>query len=196
MVGHGQFLDRGPGNARPRQRYRLPPTRVERGELPSLQDSAAPADDQNAHTNTPEDTAMSQDRPFTLQPAARRPGRRALAVVAAATLLLAACGGEDPLTSSDYASWTNNANGEILKDANNEDFKVRLDNRALVHWASNTRLNGMTIDTNGNIFDGGVAVGLVANATSASGSNIGVLRCLNRRDMNVIVSGSSYSYTC
>jgi hypothetical protein len=41
-----------------------------------------------------------------------------------------------------------------------------------------------------------VAVGLVANATSASGSNIGVLRCLNRRDMNVIVTGSSYSYTC
>jgi len=163
--------------------------------LPSLQDSAAPADDQNAHTHTPEDATMSRNRPFTLQPTARRPGRRVLAVVVA-TLLLAACGGEDPLTSSDYASWTNNANGEILKDANNEDFKVRLDNRALVHWASNTRLNGMTIDTNGNIFDAGVAVGLVANATSASGSNIGVLRCLNRRDMNVIVTGSSYSYTC
>ena len=139
---------------------------------------------------------MSRNRTFSLQPPAQRPGRRAGAVVAVATLLLAACGGEDPLTSSDYASWTNNANGEILKDANNEDFKVRLDNRALVHWASNTRLNGMTIDTNGNIFDAGLAVGRVANATSASGSNIGVLRCLNRRDMNVIVTGSSYSYTC
>ena len=139
---------------------------------------------------------MSRNRPFPLQAAARRPGRRAMAVVAATTLLLAACGGEDPLTSSDYASWTNNANGEILKDANNEDFKVRLDNRALVHWASNTRLNGMTIDTAGTIFDAGVAVGLVGNATSASGSNIGVLRCLNRRDMNVVVLGSSYSYTC
>lgn len=141
---------------------------------------------------------MSPNRPLTPQPGPRRPRRSAMALVAAATLLLlAACGGEDDaLTSSDYASWTNNANGEILKDANNEDFKVRLDNRALVHWASNTRLNGMTIDTNGNIFDGGVAVGLVANATSASGSNIGVLRCLNRRDMNIVVVGSSYSYTC
>jgi hypothetical protein len=196
MVGHVRFLDRRPGNARPRWRYRLPLARVEGSELLSLQDSAALVDDQNASTNTPEEATMSRNRPFTLQPEAQRPGRRALAVVAAATLLLAACGGEDPLTSSDYASWTNNANGEILKDANNEDFKVRLDNRALVHWASNTRLNGMTIDTNGNIFDAGLAVGLVANATSASGSNIGVLRCLNRRDMNVVVSGSSYSYTC
>lgn len=124
--------------------------------------------------------------------------RRALpALLAAAALLLAACGGEDdPLTSSDYASWNNNANGEILKDANNEDFKVRLDNRALVHWASNTRLNGMTVDSGGNIFDAGIAVGFVANATSTSGSNIGVLRCLNTRDMNVIVTSTGYTYTC
>jgi hypothetical protein len=119
------------------------------------------------------------------------------ALLAATTLGLAACGGEDdPQTSSDYASWNNNANGEILKDATNEDFKVRLDNRALVHWSSVTRLNGMTVDANGNIFDAGIAVGYVANATSASGSNIGVLRCLNARDMNLVVAGSSYSYSC
>jgi hypothetical protein len=125
------------------------------------------------------------------------PRRALLALATAATLMTAACGGEDdPPDGSDYASWNNNANGEILKDANNEDFKVRLDNRALVHWASNTRLNGMTVDANGNIFDSGVAVGFVANATSTSGSNIGVLRCLNTRDMNVVVTGSSYSYSC
>jgi hypothetical protein len=121
----------------------------------------------------------------------------AIALLAAATLGLAACGGEDAVDPvSEYASWTNNANGEILKDANNEDFKVRLDNRALVHWNSNTRLNGMTVDANGNIFDGGLSVGYVANATSTGGTNIGVLRCLNTRDMNVIVTGTSYSYTC
>ncbi len=125
-----------------------------------------------------------------------RPRRALLALAAAASLLLAACGGEDDPTNSDYASWNNNANGEILKDATNEDFKVRLDNRALVHWASNTRLNGMTVDANGNIFDSGVAVGFVANATSTSGSNIGVLRCLNTRDMNIVVTGSSYTYAC
>ncbi len=125
------------------------------------------------------------------------PRRALLALVAAASLMLAACGGEeDPPDGSDYASWNNNANGEILKDATNEDFKVRLDNRALVHWSSNTRLNGMTVDANGNIFDSGIAVGFVANATSTTGSNIGVLRCLNTRDMNVVVTGSSYTYSC
>ncbi len=129
-------------------------------------------------------------------PAATGTRRIALALLAAASLTLAACGGEDGMPASEYASWANNANGEILKDANNEDFKVRLDNRALVHWASNTRLNGMTIDSGGNIFDGGLAVGFVANATSISGSNIGVLRCLNSRDMNVIVSAGGYTYTC
>lgn len=133
---------------------------------------------------------------FTPTPPQARAFRQVLLI--AATLSLAACGGGDDEAdpASTYASWTNNANGEILKDADNEDFKVRLDNRALVHWASNTRLNGMTVDSAGNIFDAGIAVGYVANATSTAGSNIGVLRCLNARDMNLVVSGSSYSYSC
>jgi hypothetical protein len=128
-------------------------------------------------------------------------GRRRLALaLSVATAALAACGGgEDGTTvvpDEEYQSWSSSVNGVVIRDANNDSFAVRRDNRTMAEYYSDTQLTGLTVDSAANIWNRGTVVGTVVYATSTQGNRITSLQCLNGRSMDITFSGTSWSYTC
>lgn len=74
---------------------------------------------------------------------------------AAAVLSLGACldgGDPDAPAGPTYVTWTNSANGEVIKDATNENFRVRASNRVVVFDGNGRALGGTYVDTSANLF--------------------------------------------
>jgi len=126
------------------------------------------------------------------------PRRRALATALAAAAALAGCGGgyDDGYEEPQYVVWSNSVNGTVIRDDNNEGFAVRVDNRALVHLAANTQLNGLTVDASSNVLDRGTRIGAVVIGPSTTGASIAVLRCVSGRSMDVRLNGGAWDYVC
>jgi hypothetical protein len=125
------------------------------------------------------------------------PSRRLALVLALAAGSLAACGGggEGLEPDSTYSDWTNNANGVVILDANNDRFAVRRDNDVLADYMTDTQLIGITVDDNGGIWYRGSQIGSVVSAPSASGGRIAAMRCLDGRSMDITFSASTNTWT-
>lgn len=130
----------------------------------------------------------------------------ALSALFAVASALAGCGGGDegadaPSPSSPppvaYITWIGNANGETIKDGNNEDFKVRVSDRAVVSMLSGARFEGTFVDTGANLYVNNVHVGAVVAAPSITGSQIAVFKCNNGRALDFYnASSTTYSWLC
>ncbi|MCX7902614.1 MAG: hypothetical protein N2483_10110 [Burkholderiaceae bacterium] len=125
--------------------------------------------------------------------------RRLAAVLGAAALSGCGGGGPDvsPVPTTQYINWVNSANGEIIKDASNENFRVRASDRVVVFDGNGFVLNGTYVDTDANLFINNQRVGVVAYATATNGSQITVFRCLNGRALDFYnTSSTTYAHQC
>ena len=125
-----------------------------------------------------------------------------LAALFASVGLLAGCN-EDPDAPAvpppvtTYVSWIGNANGEIVKDATNENFKVRESDREIVFMGSMRSLEGSFVDTGANVFVNGVLIGSVSGATSTVNTQIAVFRCNNGRVLDFYNNTpTTYTWQC
>lgn len=118
------------------------------------------------------------------------------------SLVLVACGGGGSGSGSgpNYVTWTNNANGTVIKDGANNNFSVDTSTRNVVALASNTTLTGLTVDNNGNVIDNGTTIATVDLIYSTSGTKIEKFDCSGPAPqygaMTISVTGSVWSYTC
>jgi hypothetical protein len=126
-------------------------------------------------------------------------GRRVAAVLVLAVVSLTACGGgEDPTGGGEdeLVSWNNSANGTTVLDWNNDRYGVRVTDRVVVSKQDNSRLPRLTVNTSAELMDGGVKIGSVSAGVSTSGATIAVFKCTNGRDLNIIETSTTYSYSC
>jgi hypothetical protein len=126
-----------------------------------------------------------------------RLGRTALA--AAALAALAACGGGDddePVPDSAYVTWTGSANGVVILDGNNERFSVRTDNRNVAFYDNDTILTGLTVNSSADVFSGSTRIGSVTYTTATTGARIVDFTCLDGREMDIVMSGGTWTYRC
>lgn len=83
-------------------------------------------------------------------------------------------------SSSSFISWNGNANGTVVKDANNNSIQFRASDGAIydgTSYYSNLTVSGSDIIYNGSKF------GSVTTASSTTGSTIAILECSNGSDM-------------
>lgn len=125
-----------------------------------------------------------------------------LAAVFASVGLLAGCN-EDPDAPAvpppapTYVSWSGNANDEIIKDATNENFKVRASDREIVFMGNMKSLDGSFVDSSANVFVNGVLIGSVSAATSTVNTQIAVFRCNNGRVLDFYNNTpTTYTWQC
>lgn len=112
-------------------------------------------------------------------------------------LLLAACHSVIDETDIDtYVDWPASANGPAILDADGDRFVVRRVDRAVVSSSTGFTLTGLTVDTEATLRDRGAAIGSVASATATSGATVAVFKCSNGRGLNIIETGSIYTYVC
>jgi hypothetical protein len=133
---------------------------------------------------------------------------RMIALAAVTAALLSSCGGGgeegdvgggtgQPPPDTDWITWNGSANGEVVKDRNNEDFRVRASTRVVVFQGGNARLNGTYVDDNARLLINGVHVGSVSYATSTTGSQITVFRCTNGNVLDFYNdSATMYAWLC
>lgn len=133
--------------------------------------------------------------------------RLALASIAGVALsLLFGCGGggsssADGSSQPNYVTWSNSANGTIIKDAQNNDFSVDASTGAVVALANNTTLNGLkVVATTGNVVDNGVVIAAITLELSTTGSKIATFACSGPAPqfgaMTIVVSAQGWTYTC
>ncbi len=126
-----------------------------------------------------------------------RIGRATLAALALAAL--SACGGSDdpaPLPDSAYVSWSGSANTVVILDWNNERFAVRNDSRAVAFYDNDTVLTGLSVNSSADVFSGATRIGSVTYTTATNGARIVDFTCLDGREMDIIMSGGSWTYRC
>lgn len=125
-----------------------------------------------------------------------------LAAVFASIGLLAGCNESPdapavPPPAPAYVSWAGNANDEVVKDATNENFKVRASDREIVFMGNMKSLDGSFVDTNANVFVNGVLIGSVSAATSTVNTQIAVFRCNNGRVLDFYNdTPATYTWQC
>ncbi|WP_322032635.1 hypothetical protein [Paraburkholderia sp. J76] len=119
-----------------------------------------------------------------------------------AAWLLAACSGggnnsnSDPTpAAADYVNWTNSANGTVVKDWANHDFRVRASDRVVVD-ANNTVYAGAVVDASAQLSLNSKIIGKVSLAKSSSGTQIAVFACTDGSGLVWGNSNGSYSYNC
>lgn len=119
---------------------------------------------------------------------------------AAAVLSLGACldgGDPDAPAGPTYVTWTNSANGEVIKDATNENFRVRASDRVVVFDGNGRALGGTYVDTSANLFLNNTPIGGVYYTTATNGSQITVFRCTNGRALDFYnTAPDQYTYQC
>lgn len=110
---------------------------------------------------------------------------------------LGGSGGPDGPGGDSYVSWTNSANGEVIKDATNENFRVRASDRVVVFDGNGRALGGTYVDTSANLFLNNTRIGGVYYTTATNGSQITVFRCTNGRALDFYnTSANQYTYQC
>lgn len=137
----------------------------------------------------------------------RKTSRRGLALgwalsAGMTSLLLMACSGGsgsgsiDPTPAvTDYVNWTNSANGAVVKDWANHDFKVRASDRAVVD-ANNTVYGGTSVDTSAQLSLNSKIIGKVSLAKSSAGTQIAVFTCTDGSGLVWGTSNGAYTYNC
>jgi hypothetical protein len=106
------------------------------------------------------------------------------------TVAIIGCGGGDP--DSSYVTIFGNANQESIADANNEFFRIRSSDRAVVNQAG-TVLNGLQVDSASRVFLNSQLIGRVELDLATNGTQIAVFRCENAASMDIIVAAGGYS---
>jgi hypothetical protein len=127
---------------------------------------------------------------FTRGPA---PTRRLALVLSMATITLAACGGSEP--DETYSMWDSSANGVQIKDWDNESYAVRKDNEVVARYSDDLQLAGLTIPA-ADLLRNGVPIGRVVYTTAVNGNQITKFVCLNGLNLDIVVSGSTWTYRC
>lgn len=129
--------------------------------------------------------------------------KSAIAFIGLTTLLLTGCGGGGGGGGGggpNYVTWTDNANGTVIKDGANNNFSVNASTRAVVSLASHATLGGLTVDNNGNVIDNGTTVAAVVLNYSSSGSKISEFACSGPAPqfgaMTISETSAGWSYTC
>lgn len=92
-------------------------------------------------------------------------------------------------SNSGFITWNGNANGTVVKDANNNSFQFRASDGAMYdgsNYYNNVNVSGSDVIFNGSKY------GYVGSATSTSGSTIAVLKCTSGSYMSI----SSGTLTC
>lgn len=115
---------------------------------------------------------------------------------AAAAAILAACGGGDIDEPSEFITWQGNANGEIVLDADNGRYKVRNADNKVQSMQDQSILSTYTVTSSGDFYRNGVLIGGVFNITSSTGTKISVFKCSDGRNLNIIETSTTYSYSC
>jgi hypothetical protein len=100
-----------------------------------------------------------------------------------------------------WTTWSGSANGTVIKDKNNNNFSVRVSDRAvayLIGTSNNyTLLSGLTVDNSALVKYNGVTIGGVDSVTSTSGTQIASFYCLDATLMGITVGvGTSWTYSC
>lgn len=113
--------------------------------------------------------------------------------------LLAACGGGDGSSINTggsstpvYATWSGSSNNDVIMDANNERFGVRLSDRTVVADNGNIALTGLTVDEQGNIYRSGQKIGTVSLVAASDGSQIAAFKNLDGSLMDIQISNGTY----
>lgn len=113
--------------------------------------------------------------------------------------LLAACGGGDGSSINTggssapvYATWSGSSNNDVIMDANNERFGVRLSDRTVVADNGNIALTGLTVDEQGNVYRSGQKIGVVSLVAASDGSQIAAFKNLDGTLMDIQISNGSY----
>lgn len=105
-------------------------------------------------------------------------------------------GGGDSLTGPDYVTWNGSTNGDVVVDANNEEFRIDADTRQVVD-RSGAQAGGLTVDGEARVLDGGVPVGSVQSVTGSGGTPIAAFRCNDGSAMDIaFYVDNTYSYGC
>lgn len=97
--------------------------------------------------------------------------------------------------STNYVSWSGNANGTTIVDAANNLFAVDASTREVVALASNTILTGLTVNSLADVLYNGGVIGSVASVASTSGSQIAEFFCSNGNPMTISVS-TTWTTSC
>ncbi|AQV98502.1 hypothetical protein BJN34_32010 [Cupriavidus necator] len=136
------------------------------------------------------------------------------ATAALTASLLMACGGGDNTDPSStqapapspgsqqqqtaFINWTNSANGEVVKDFANQNFKVQAIDGTVVD-ATGTKLNTAIVNTTtGALTVNGQAAGKIAPAESESGTQIAAFFCTDGSGLvwSIDASTRKYSFSC
>lgn len=105
-------------------------------------------------------------------------------------------GGDLSATGPSYVSWTGNANGEVVVDANNEEFRIDAASRQVAD-RTGTLASGLTVDANARILDAGTPVGQVQTVDGTGGSRIAAFRCSDGSAMDISFRvDKTYTYSC
>jgi hypothetical protein len=93
-----------------------------------------------------------------------------------------------------YVTFTGSANGAVVVDSNNQQFRIRVSDNAVVDQ-SNAVLTGATVK-NSTLTINGVAVASVSLANGSAGSKIAAFVCPSGDLLSFSISSSSYSWQC
>jgi hypothetical protein len=115
--------------------------------------------------------------------------------VALLLISIAACGGGGSEESSEMVTWNGNANGAVVKDADNESFTVEADSRTVVTLEGN-RLSGLIVRSDGIVIENGVAVGRVAGVSGQGGGTVAAFLCTDGSPMNIAAASGSWQRRC
>lgn len=124
-----------------------------------------------------------------------------LALTAWAAVGCGGGGGDEALTpsgtgSAAYVRWVDSANGDVVVDADNEQYRVAADGRQ-IEDRSGKQARGMTVDGDARILVNGRAVGSVQLVEGTSGVRIAAFKCNDGRSMDITFQAdNTYSYAC
>lgn len=111
-------------------------------------------------------------------------------------------GGDDGIgegsgdTGTAYVNWVDSANGNVVVDADNEEYRVSADGRQ-IEDRSGRRASGMTVDADARVVVNGEVVGQVQLVDATGGGRIAALRCTDGSAMDVTFHvDNTYSYAC
>jgi hypothetical protein len=126
---------------------------------------------------------------------------RTMAVMAGGCVVLAllvGCDGSDDSSAQDlsvgFISWTGNANGEVVMDGSDDQFKFRASDRVLYSVNQDMYFTNITVDEDGDLFDNGALIGAVANIQGVSGSCITGLVGLDRHYLDFYTQNGQEYY--
>lgn len=105
-------------------------------------------------------------------------------------------GGDESAASTEYVSFTGNANDTIIRDADNEAFSVLTQDRTVVIRSTKIdRLNGLTVNTDGHILSNGNRIGRIFNEKTADNTWVTLFYCDSGTRMNITLT-DTWSHNC